>query len=74
MTISLRKPFPLADETIDYVVAKADETDGIGANFIITWSTYNIQNNPIFHAVMILANGQQGVAFTKHGVTISEWN
>ena len=59
-------------ETIDYVVEEEDTKGGSGANFLITWSGKTKNLKPIFQAVMVSINGQQGLAFTTNGVSISQ--
>lgn len=59
-------------ETIDYVVEEDDTKGGSGANFLITWSGKTKNLKPIFQAVMVSINGQQGLAFTTEGVSISQ--
>ncbi len=58
-------------ETIEIVLDKEDNTGGSGANFIISWGARNSTADPIFQAVMISTSGQQGIAFTTDGVSIS---
>ncbi|MFK7771137.1 MAG: DUF3124 domain-containing protein [Saprospiraceae bacterium] len=58
-------------ESIDYVVDEQDESGGTGANFIIIWGAKNDQIKPIFEAVMISTQGQQGISFTTQGTSIS---
>jgi len=57
-------------ETIDYVIEQDDDTGGSGANFLITWSASNKHVKPVFQAIHISTNGQQGVSFTTEGKSI----
>lgn len=59
-------------ETIEIVLDKEDDTGGSGANFIIYWGARKFNVVPIFQAVMISTSGQQGIAFTSDGVSISK--
>ncbi|MEQ6122036.1 DUF3124 domain-containing protein [Reichenbachiella sp. MALMAid0571] len=58
-------------ETIDYVIEQDDDTGGSGANFLIIWSARHKHVKPVFQAIHISTNGQQGVSFTTEGKSIS---
>ena len=57
-------------QSVEYVIEEKDTSGGTGANFIINWGSNVINVKPIFEAVMISTNGQQGVSFTKRGISI----
>ena len=57
-------------ETIDYVIEQDDDTGGSGANFLIIWSARHKNVKPVFQAIHISTNGQQGVSFTTEGKSI----
>lgn len=58
-------------QSIDYVIEENDTKGGTGANFIVNWGGKSDQLKPIFQGVMISTNGQQGIAFTTEGVSVS---
>ena len=57
-------------ETIEFVIAESDKSGGSGANFIFDWAVEDGRNAPLFEAVMISTQGQQGLSFTTRGVRI----
>ena len=57
-------------ETVEIVIEKQDTEGGTGANFVFHWAMINDNNPPLFEAVMISADGAQGLAFTTRGVQI----
>ncbi len=57
-------------ETIEIIIAEQDIEGGSGANFIFNWAVKNIKNPPLFEAVMISTNGQQGLSFSTRGVQV----
>jgi hypothetical protein len=57
-------------ETIEIVIDEQDIEGGSGANFVFDWATINDKNPPLFEAVMISTNGQQGLSFTTRGVEV----
>ena len=59
-------------ETIEIVIAEEDVEGGSGANFIFDWATPKDKNAPLFEAVMISTNGQQGLSFSTRGIKIEE--
>jgi hypothetical protein len=59
-------------ETIEIIIAEKDIEGGSGANFVFDWATKNDKNPPLFEAVMISTNGQQGLSFTTRGVKVFE--
>lgn len=46
--------------------------DGIGANFVVVWSSQSPVLAPVVEAVMIGGTGTQGISFTSRGRTISQ--
>lgn len=58
-------------QSIDYVIEENDTKGGTGANFIVNWGGNSDQLSPIFQGVMISTNGQQGIAFTTEGISVS---
>ncbi len=56
--------------TIRYVVKESDKAGGSGANFIITWTSRVLVNQPLIETVMIGTQAQQGLSFTSRGQVI----
>ena len=48
-----------------------DKTGGVGANFLIDWTSEAPANSPIAEALMIGGTGTQGISFTSRGHVIS---
>ncbi len=46
--------------------------DGIGANFVVEWSSSSLAIEPIIEAIMIGGSGTQGISFTSSGRVISQ--
>ncbi|MDJ0859146.1 MAG: DUF3124 domain-containing protein, partial [Dinoroseobacter sp.] len=46
--------------------------DGIGANFLVTWSATSPALPPVVEAIMVGGIGTQGISFTSIGRVISE--
>ena len=59
-------------ETIEIIINEKDIEGGSGANFVFDWAMINDLNPPLFEAVMISTNGQQGLSFTTRGVRVFE--
>lgn len=59
-------------ETNEIIIAEQDREGGSGANFIFEWAKKHEKNPPLFEAVMISTNGQQGLSFTTRGVQITD--
>jgi len=57
-------------ETIEIVIPEKDIEGGSGANFVFDWAVKNDKNPPLFEAVMISTDGQQGLSFTTRGVQV----
>lgn len=55
-------------ETIEIVIREQDNEGGSGANFVFDWATKKGKTPPLFEAVMISTNGQQGLSFTTRGL------
>lgn len=69
----LKKPIYLRPlETIEIVIKEQDNEGGSGANFVFDWFINDVNNPPLFEAVMISTHGQQGLSFTTRGVQINE--
>ncbi len=58
-------------ETIEIVISEADKDGGSGANFIFEWAMKNKKYPPLFEAVMISTQSQQGLSFVTRGIDIS---
>jgi hypothetical protein len=58
--------------SMDYVIDEDDDTGGTGANFIVIFHTQSNNVKPVIQSVMISTNGQQGIAFTTEGISISK--
>lgn len=59
-------------ETLEIIISEQDLEGGSGANFVFDWAMKNDMNPPLFEAVMISTNGQQGLSFTTRGVPVFE--
>ncbi len=59
-------------ETLEIIINEEDIEGGSGANFVFDWAMKNDINPPLFEAVMISTNGQQGLSFTTTGVRVFE--
>jgi hypothetical protein len=59
---------PLASTAV--VVARTDQTGGVGANFIVAWGATAQVNPPVIEAVMINTASQQGMSFISVGRVI----
>jgi len=46
--------------------------DGIGANFLVTWSSEVPVLPPIVEAIMVGGSGTQGISFTSRGQVLSQ--
>ncbi len=46
--------------------------DGIGANFVVTWSAEVPVQPPIVEAIMVGGSGTQGISFTSRGQVLSQ--
>lgn len=57
-------------ETVQIVIDGIDKEGGTGANFVFDWKKKSDSNEPLFEAVMINTNGQQGLSFVTEGIRI----
>ncbi len=53
--------------TIQVVVAQPDTRAGLGADFVVDWTSPTASIEPIVEAVMISSHGSQGYAFSTLG-------
>lgn len=53
--------------TIQIVIAQHDIRGGLGANFIVDWSSPDNIDEPVIEAVMISTHGTQGYSFVSVG-------
>lgn len=53
--------------SLRFVIPEKDKSGGSGANFIISWQSDKLVNNPIIESIMIGTQSQQGVSFTSRG-------
>lgn len=61
---------PLA--TTAFLVERDDVSGGVGASFIIEWTSEGTTTPPVIESVMIDTSGQQGLSFARAGIEISE--
>jgi len=59
---------PLA--TVHYIVAESDRSGGLGASFLVVWSSTEKVSTPVVEAVMIGALAAQGISFVTSGQLI----
>jgi hypothetical protein len=59
-------------ETYTLCIKETDVTGGVGANFIVKWSSPLKSNRPVIETIMIGSRQQQGISFTSRGVAIDE--
>lgn len=59
-------------ETLEIIIEGKDIEGGSGANFVFDWAMENDKNPPMFEAVMISTDGQQGLSFITRGIQIFE--
>lgn len=57
-------------ETVEIIISENDNEGGSGANFIFEWAVKENKNPPLFEAVMISTDGQQGLSFITRGIEI----
>lgn len=53
--------------TIQVVVAQPDTRGGLGANFVVDWTSPTATIEPIVEAVMLASHGSQGYSFLAGG-------
>lgn len=56
-----------------FVVAEDDRTGGVGANFIVAWSSETEPTPPVVEAVMISAASAQGISFVSVGRVLESY-
>lgn len=59
--------------SIAFVVAESDRTGGVGANFIVAWSSATEPTPPVVEAVMISAASAQGISFVSVGRVLENY-
>lgn len=68
--VESRLPEPVAIRpygTIQVVVGQPDTRGGLGANFIVDWTSPTASIEPIIEAVMLSSHGSQGYSFLSVG-------
>lgn len=55
-------------ETVEIVIDETDRAGGSGADVLVEWSVMPGVPEPLFEAVMISTNAQQGLSFTTRGL------
>ncbi|NWF65627.1 MAG: DUF3124 domain-containing protein [Chloroflexi bacterium] len=69
----ISQPRPLGPlEAVDFFVPPANETGGVGANFIVEWGAEQPVYEPVVEAVMIGTITSLGFSFTSPGRVISQ--
>lgn len=56
-----------------FVVDEADSAGGVGANFIVAWSSEQQTTAPVVEAVMISAASAQGISFVSVGRVLENY-
>jgi len=59
-------------QSINALVPIGSVGDGIGANFLVTWSSEMPVLPPIIEAIMVGGSGTQGISFTSRGRAVSQ--
>ena len=59
-------------ETVEIVISDSDTTGGSGAKLFFDWAVTDERNPPLFEAVMVSTQGQQGLSFSTRGVRVYE--
>ncbi|HPC43117.1 MAG TPA: DUF3124 domain-containing protein [Spirochaetota bacterium] len=73
LKIFIKKPQKLKPlESKQFIINESDLSGGIGANFIVMWSSDKEVNPPLVESIMIGTRGQQGISFSARGVVIQE--
>ncbi|MFZ5758376.1 MAG: DUF3124 domain-containing protein [Thermodesulfobacteriota bacterium] len=68
----LEKPVVLRPlESTRFVIPQKDKSGGSGANFLVEWQAAQPVNPLLVEAVMIGAEGQQGISFTSRAQAIT---
>lgn len=69
----LSVPYVLAPMASTYFfIDQTDIRGGVGANFIVKWTSDDSANMPVIDAIMAATNGTQGFSFFSQGVEIKE--
>lgn len=69
----IQKPVTLAPlESTDIYIPEDDTAGGVGANFIVKWSSQKEVNAPIVESVMIGMKSGQGISFVSPAQEIRE--
>ena len=69
----IKKPLCLeARASTQFMVPESNKTCGLGANFIVKWTSDTVVNPPIIESIMIGTQNQQGISFTSRGQAIAE--
>lgn len=58
-------------ESTSFLVPSNDTTGGVGANFIVEWTSESAVLSPLTEAVMVTGPGTPGPSFTSRGRVIS---
>jgi hypothetical protein len=67
----IKQPLRLeAMASTQFMVPQSHKSGGVGANFIVTWSSVTAVNPPIIESIMIGTQNQQGISFTSRGQAI----
>ncbi|MFC1824018.1 DUF3124 domain-containing protein [Thermodesulfobacteriota bacterium] len=61
-------------ESISFNIGEYDKRGGVGANFIVKWSSKVKVNQPIIEGIMLGTSSQQGISFVCPGRIIEEHN
>jgi hypothetical protein len=59
-------------ESRQFIISESDLSGGVGANFIVTWSSEKKVNPPLIESIMIGTKGQQGISFSMRGVPVQD--
>ncbi|ARN79386.1 hypothetical protein BST97_05490 [Nonlabens spongiae] len=59
-------------ETLEIIIEEKDYDGGSGANFLFEYAQKDGSSAPLFEAVMISTQGQQGLSFTTRGVPVND--
>lgn len=69
---SLEKPAALKPfASLQVVIAQEDVRGGIGASFVVDWSSPEAIDEPVIEAVMVAVHGTQGFSFVSTGRRIT---
>lgn len=69
----LNKPHQLAPlASLDLFVQEKDKSGGLGANFLVNWTSSEPVSPPVVEAVMIGAASGQGISLVRSGQVIGQ--